>query len=972
MSLLYQVFVYPLEVVMEWVLTASYSMVGDYGMALLFLSVIVNVAILPLYHIAEKWQWVERQAQEKLAPKLREFRQVFVGEERHMMIRTLYRQHGYHPIYALRNSLGFLIQVPFFIAAYQLLSHYQPLQGASFFLIEDLGKSDGLLWGVNFLPFFMTGINLISVLIYTQQLRLADKIQLWSIAGIFLVLLYGSPAGLVLYWTFNNLFSVFKNMVYGRFFNTASIKVKAAGEPSVSLRHRLGSLRTFISINGQGIHSPTWFKVVLFVVFFDRAIYYKSVGLSGPGATLAMIECLAILSYLCLTALQTFVASFRGIPQHYVKMCLLIFLGIASGAFVVDWVLGIHALLDADYLKRTLMASLLMVFLVSHLKLKTELNLRQHSAVFLGSMLVAGIFLFFNPLFVYTSSPESLGTITAGDIYGFLFRGLCAAFFLYVSVLVLGSLFKGWIPVLYMTGIVWAAFVAFVYGYVATVNYGIFQQGQFADEGLMFSQARFWVLPESIFLGVLFYASYRLLQSKPLLVSALFTLFILLLSKDLLVQMGVFEGSFMTPQTVSASTLSSPPDTTADIKTPLAHLDRIRFSKTGNNILFLIPDAGAGYVFSEIYKAQPSLFDNLDGFTFYPNTVATGPNTLENTPALIAGPQFAPHKINERPGHTLEEIIIQAYNGLIHQVRTQGYGLTLVNPAFVSCALLHLASDEQCFVSESQKYRSALYQRYGITDALYLEEKALYMFSLFKSLPLSLKPHLYQSPYWSLAFSPQGPSGLSRWAKEKHYFSLYLRSLPELSYVDEEDDSSQFIHLWTQDLHTPYALDKGCTPPNFGTHNPFGDNERKLASVCYLQAVSEWITWMKQEGVYNNTKIILVADHGAAGASHWHTGGVNPLMMVKEFHATESFKISSSLLYNADALSMICSGLGGCTTGEPDPTQSKVENRKLTYSVIKWEHFNARKNRTTFDIRKSYVITEDMVSSPDWRERIQG
>lgn len=969
MSLLYQVFVYPLEVVMEWVLTASYSMVGDYGMALLFLSVIVNVAILPLYHIAEKWQWVERQAQEKLAPKLREFRQVFVGEERHMMIRTLYRQHGYHPIYALRNSLGFLIQVPFFIAAYQLLSHYQPLQGASFFLIEDLGKSDGLLWGVNFLPFFMTGINLISVLIYTQQLRLADKIQLWSIAGIFLVLLYGSPAGLVLYWTFNNLFSVFKNMVYGRFFNTASIKVKAAGEPSVSLRHRLGSLRTFISINGQGIHSPTWFKVVLFVVFFDRAIYYKSVGLSGPGATLAMIECLAILSYLCLTALQTFVASFRSIPHHYIKACLLACLGLAAGAFVGDWVLGIHALLDADYLKRTLMACLLMVLLVAHLKLKTELTLRQHSAVFLGSLLVTGIFLFFNPLFVYSSSPESIGTITAGDIYGFFFRGLGAAFLLYVSALVLGSLFKAWIPILYMTGIVWLAFVAFVYGYVATVNYGLFQGAQFADESLMFSHAKILAIPEMMFLGVLFYGSYRLLRSKPLLVSVLFTIFIVLLSKDLLVQMGGNEESFIAPQSVSASTVS--PSSVGLMSQPLARLDRIRFSKAGENILFLIPDAGAGFVFLELFQEQPTLFAKLDGFTFYPNTVATGPSTLSNTPALIAGPQFAPHKINEHPGSTIEEIIIKAYDGLSHQVRTKGYALTLVNPAFVSCKLLNLKPDEQCFVSESWTYRSALYQQYGITDALYLEERALYMFSLFKSLPLSLKTYLYQSPYWAQAFSPEGPTGLSKWAKEQHHRSLYLRSLPELSYVDQKDDSSQFIHLWTQDLHTPHVLDKGCTPPNFGTHNPMGAKERKLASMCYLQAITEWIEWMKQEGVYDNTKIILVADHGAAGASGWHTGRVNPLMMVKEFHAKDLFKISSSLLYNADARSMICSGLGGCAGGEPDPTQSKVENRKLTYSMVKWEPFNLRKNRTTFDIRKSYDITEDMVSSPDWRERIQ-
>ena len=65
---------------------------------------------------------------------------------------------------------------------------------------------------VNVLPVLMTVINLASGAIYSKEQSRKDKIQIWTLALIFLVILYNSPSGLVLYWTFNNLFSLIKNI----------------------------------------------------------------------------------------------------------------------------------------------------------------------------------------------------------------------------------------------------------------------------------------------------------------------------------------------------------------------------------------------------------------------------------------------------------------------------------------------------------------------------------------------------------------------------------------------------------------------------------------------------------------------------------------------------------------------------------------------------------------------------------------
>ncbi len=60
----------------------------------------------------------------------------------------------------------------------------------------------------------MTIINIGSGIIYTKGFPLRDKLQLYGMAGLFLVLLYNSPAGLVYYWILNNIFSLVKNLFY--------------------------------------------------------------------------------------------------------------------------------------------------------------------------------------------------------------------------------------------------------------------------------------------------------------------------------------------------------------------------------------------------------------------------------------------------------------------------------------------------------------------------------------------------------------------------------------------------------------------------------------------------------------------------------------------------------------------------------------------------------------------------------------
>ena len=184
------------------------------SISLLGISLSISLLTLPMYFYAEKWQQLERETQKRLSGTITRIKSVFSGDKKYMILSAYYRQNHYHPIYALRSSFSLLIQIPFFIAAYSFLVNNEILQGVSFLIISDLSLPDKLINGqVNLLPFLMTFINCISCIIYTKGFPVKEKIQLYGIAAVFLVLLYNSPAGLVIYWTMNNVFSLIKNIL---------------------------------------------------------------------------------------------------------------------------------------------------------------------------------------------------------------------------------------------------------------------------------------------------------------------------------------------------------------------------------------------------------------------------------------------------------------------------------------------------------------------------------------------------------------------------------------------------------------------------------------------------------------------------------------------------------------------------------------------------------------------------------------
>ena len=192
---------------------------GNHGLSIIALAVCVKLLLLPLTKIAERLQEQVNATQARLQPGIDAINAAHRGEERARRTLALYREAGVHPFYTLRSLVGFLIQLPVFIAVFDMLAEDFDLQGVGFLWIRDLSRPDEL-WRLpvclpffgchlNLLPFLMSSISIAAVLrarspSLTAALVRRQRRNLTGLALAFFLLFYTFPASMVLYWTSTN------------------------------------------------------------------------------------------------------------------------------------------------------------------------------------------------------------------------------------------------------------------------------------------------------------------------------------------------------------------------------------------------------------------------------------------------------------------------------------------------------------------------------------------------------------------------------------------------------------------------------------------------------------------------------------------------------------------------------------------------------------------------------------------------
>ncbi|MYF11258.1 MAG: membrane protein insertase YidC [Gammaproteobacteria bacterium] len=186
----------PLFALLDWL----HSLVGNWGVAIILLTVLVKLVLYPLSSASYKSMANMR----RVAPQMKRLQERYADDRQKLSqeMMGLYKKEGVNP---LGGCLPMLLPMPIFIALYWVLFESVELRQAPFALwIDDLAAMD---------PFFILPL-LMGATMYVQQLlspTMGDPMQariMKMMPIMFTVLFLFFPAGLVLYWLVNSVLSV--------------------------------------------------------------------------------------------------------------------------------------------------------------------------------------------------------------------------------------------------------------------------------------------------------------------------------------------------------------------------------------------------------------------------------------------------------------------------------------------------------------------------------------------------------------------------------------------------------------------------------------------------------------------------------------------------------------------------------------------------------------------------------------------
>ena len=854
----------PIELLLDVIYAVTLRSTGSPGWSIIVLSMAVSLFLLPLYKRADTIQKEERERALRMKPRIDQIREAFTGNERFMILQTYYRQNHYKPYYALKSSVSLLLQIPFFMAAYGFLSHLQVLQGVSFGPIRNLGAPDGMLriFGVtvNLLPVLMTLVNILSGVLYSRNMPLKSKIQMYGLALVFLVLLYNSPSGLVIYWTMNNVFSLVKNAL-GKIPRRSGAKAgKAAAETA--------------EIRADG-----------------KWVFWLS------GAFLALLTGLLIPSEVIRSSTAEFLnLHYLQDPMRYLLSSFLL----AAGTFVL-WC-GIYFSMSGKRAKRVL------------------------AAVF-AAVAVTSVINFM--LFGHT-----YGTITSLMEYG---RSVTdtAGQVLLNSLAVLAA----------------AALTVFLF------------------------------------------------RKVPGLLQAVFATCCVALAVMSAVNMNAIREGYREHEVRGAEMQEE-----ESKNAPAIHL-----SKNGKNVIVFMADrAIGGYVPFIMNEKRDILEPQFDGFVNYPNVLSFAAKTIAGSPGVYGGYEYIPDNMAKRP----DELLVEKHNEALKVMPVlflqNGFDVTVMDPSLANYQWIPDLSIYDDY-PEIHRYNVEGYFSENRAEVEEYKDKIrfrnMFCYSLFRISPLLLHGGVYDGGRYN-----QTDAGIPTAADEESLIGFdpsYLENYWVMENLDTmteiREDGDCFLMMALKETHDVTMLQEPDYVPSLHIDNSAYEAEHGIRTdadgntldfrsgeyyqlahyQCDMAAflhLGRWFQLLQDYGVWDNTRIIIVSDHGfdlevlgydlkldkypddpeisrrnIPNDEIWtETMSYIPVLMVKDFDA-KGYSTDTTFMTNADTPVLATQGI------IPEPVVNPFTGREITTEEKYAEELHLISTNYKVDENNGYMYSDMQV-----------
>jgi len=193
---------------MLWMINWLYEFVGNYGVAIILMTLILRILMWPL----TRKSYVSTMAMQKMQPELQRVQKLYANDKARQQVEMM-RVYQTYKTSPMSGCLPMLLQIPIFFALYKALLISVPMRSAHFLWISDLAVMD---------PYFILPI-LMGATMWLQQflqsgvksksdnkndpMAATQKMMKW-LPVLFTFMFAWMPAGLVLYWTVSNIFGI--------------------------------------------------------------------------------------------------------------------------------------------------------------------------------------------------------------------------------------------------------------------------------------------------------------------------------------------------------------------------------------------------------------------------------------------------------------------------------------------------------------------------------------------------------------------------------------------------------------------------------------------------------------------------------------------------------------------------------------------------------------------------------------------
>jgi hypothetical protein len=410
---------------------------------------------------------------------------------------------------------------------------------------------------------------------------------------------------------------------------------------------------------------------------------------------------------------------------------------------------------------------------------------------------------------------------------------------------------------------------------------------------------------------------------------------------------------------------------------PIFHL-----STKGKNIVIIMLDRAISAFLPYVFEESPELHTMYSGFTYYPNTVSLSGHTAYGAPPIFGGYESSPQRINERIDAPLKQKHNEALLMLPRIFSDMNYEITVTDmpnanyQSIPDMSIFNTIPNLNAYITDSAYTKIWLNEHFNLPSASDILKRNILYYSIFRVVPYALRESIYMQGDWC---SPIANHSL-RSTINGYAVLSYLPLLTDFS-AAKENTITIFVNNTTHEVSLFQASDyiPATVITDYGS-SQFNKSAEYHTNAAAIKRLGEWFLYLKENSAYDNTRIIIVSDHGDATLKITKTAlpfildKFNPLLMVKDFNASGSLTTDTAFMSNADVPSIALKNLTenpvNPFTGNYISTDDK--RHPLYIAVSGTSRLDlADAVQIKLDPRQDYYVHDNIFNSENWEKAEQ-